>query len=136
MNIKITKNRLNHIKDEKLKSTLLELRTLNLRIITVQLVIGEIEYWITNLDKKNFKYQDIAISYRLRWEIEVSFKSLKSLLKVENISRYSKIAVQQDLFSQILAYNNIINDIKKYFIKQKKLKKLKIHFQKEKTWKN
>lgn len=44
MNIKITKNRLNHIKDEKLKSTLLELRTLNLRIITVQLVIGEIEY--------------------------------------------------------------------------------------------
>ena len=111
ININITKNRLNHITDEKLKSTLSSKKFLNLRIITVTLVTGEIEYLITNLDKKNFKHREIVEIYRLRWGIEVSFKTLKSLLKVENISGYSQIAVQQDLFSQILAYN-IINDIK------------------------
>ncbi|WP_211261731.1 hypothetical protein, partial [Methanobrevibacter filiformis] len=48
---------------------------------------------------------------RLRWEIEISIKTLKSLLKVENITGYSKIAVQQDYLSKILSYN-LINDIK------------------------
>lgn len=48
--------------------------------------------------------------YKQRWEIEVSFKTLKSSLKFENISGYSKIAVKQDLFAQTLVYN-IIKDI-------------------------
>jgi len=111
MNIEITKGRLNHLEDEKLKSTLLNIGILNLRVITVTLVTGEIEYLITNLDKRDFKYRDIVEIYRLRWEIEVTFKTLKSLLKVENISGYTKIAVEQDLFSQILAYN-ITNDLR------------------------
>ena len=109
--IEITKGRVNHIEDEKLKSILLSLKRLNLRIITVTLVNGEIEYLITNLDNGSFKYSDIVEIYGLRWGIEVAFKTFKSLLKIENISGYSIIAVQQDLFSQMLAYN-IINDIK------------------------
>ena len=109
--IEITKNRLNYVKDEELKSILLDVGSLNLRIVTVTLVTGEIEYLITNLDKKNFKHSDIVEIYRLRWGIEVSFKILKSFLRMENISGLSKIAVQQDLFSQILAYN-IINDLR------------------------
>jgi hypothetical protein len=111
INIELTKNRLYHIKDEELKKILLDIGTLNLRIIAIQLVTGETEYLITNLGNKNFKYNDLAEIYRLRWGIEVSFKTLKSLLKVEDISGLSKIAVEQDLFSQILAYN-IINDMK------------------------
>jgi len=99
------------LKDEELKSILLDVGSLNLRIVTVTLVTGEIEYLITNLDKKNFKHSDIVEIYRLRWGIEVSFKILKSFLRMENISGLSKIAVQQDLFSQILAYN-IINDLR------------------------
>ena len=109
--IQISKARVNHIKDRKLKLELLEVGSLNLRIIKIKLVTGEIEYLITNLDKKNFKHSDIVEIYQLRWQIEISFKTLKSLLKIENISGLTEIAVQQDLFSQILAYN-IINDIK------------------------
>jgi len=111
IDIEITENRLYHIKNKKLKSKLLEAGSLKLRIIKITLVNGEIEYLITNLEKKNFKHKDIAEIYRLRWGIEVSFKTLKGLLKVENISGYTEIAVQQDFFSQILA-NNIINDMK------------------------
>ena len=84
---------------------------LNLRIITLQLVTGETEYSITNLDEKEFKHNDIAEIYKLRWQIEVNFKTLKSLLKIENISGLSKIAVEQDILSQIVVYN-IINDCK------------------------
>ena len=58
--IEITKNRLNQMKDKKLKSTLLAVGKLNLRIIKIQLVTGETEYLITNLDEKKFKHSDIA----------------------------------------------------------------------------
>ena len=108
-NIEITKNRLNQIKDEKLKSELLSVGKLNLRIITLRLVTGEIEYLITNLDEKEFKHKDIVEIYRLRWQIEINFKTLKSLLKIENISALTKIGVEQDMLSQIMVYN-MIND--------------------------
>jgi len=112
IDIFITKTRTNHIKDKKLKNELLELGKLNLRIIQVKLVTGEIEYLITNLNKKEFKYEDIVEIYRLRWEIEGSFKVLKSLLKIENISGYSKLAVHQDFSSQIVIYN-FMNDMRR-----------------------
>ena len=35
---------------------------------------------------------------------------MKNLLQIENVSGYSKIAVKQDFFSQMLAYN-IATDI-------------------------
>jgi hypothetical protein len=73
------------------------------------LITEETEYLITNLDKKELKYKDIAEIYRLRWQIEINFKTLKSLLKIENISGLTKIAVEQDTLSQILIYN-MIND--------------------------
>ena len=111
INIEITKNRLNQMKDKKLKSKLLAVGKLNLRIITLQLVTGEIEYLITNLDEKKFKRNDIAEIYKLRWQIEINFKTLKSLLKIENISGLTKIAVEQDTLSQIVIYN-MINDSK------------------------
>jgi hypothetical protein len=110
INIEITKNRLNQMKDKKLKSELLDVGILNLRIITIKLVTGEIEYLITNLDKKEFKHTDIAEIYNLRWKIEVSLKTLKSLLKIENISGRTKIAVEQDILSQIVVHN-MINDV-------------------------
>ena len=105
IDIQISKARVNHIKDENLKLELLDVESLNLRIITVKLVTREIKHLITNLDKKDFKHSDIVEIYPLRWQIEISFKTLKSLLKIENISGLTEITVQQDLFSQILAYN-------------------------------
>jgi hypothetical protein len=101
----ITKNRVNHINNESLKSELLKKGKLNLRIIQVKLITGEVEYLITNLEEKEFKYKDLVEIYRLRWQIEVSFKTLKGSLQFENISGYSKIAVEQDTLSQILSYN-------------------------------
>jgi len=109
IDIEITKNRLNQMKDKKLKSELLAVGKFNLRIITLKLVTGETEYLITNLDEKEFKHSDIAEIYKLRWQIEISFKTLKSLLKIENISGLTKIAVTQDTLSQIVVYN-MIND--------------------------
>jgi hypothetical protein len=97
------------MKEKKLKSELLDVRKFNLRIITIKLFTGETEYLITNLDEKEFKHSDIAEIYKLRWQIEVSFKTLKSLLKIENISGLTRIAVIQDTFSQIVVYN-MIND--------------------------
>ena len=134
IDIEITKNRMNHIKDLKLKAELLEKEKLNLRIIQYKLTTGEIEYLITNLDKKDFKHKDIVEIYHLRWGIEGSFKTLKSGLKFENISGYSKLVVEQDMYSQILVYN-IIKDIENKSQKIKDFKNKNSKFKKKKQGK-
>jgi len=134
IDIEITKNRMSHIKDLKLKAELLQKGKLNLRIIEYKLTTGEIEYLITNLEKKDFKYNDIVEIYRLRWGIEGSFKTLKSGLKFENISGYSKLVVEQDMYSQILVYN-IIKDIENKSQKIKDFKNKNSEFKKKKQGK-
>lgn len=83
---------------------------LKLRLVKIPLK-NEKSYLITNLRKKEAKYNEINKLYKQRWEIEKSFEVLKNKLYLENISGYTKIAVQQDYHSQILT-QNIIQDIK------------------------
>ena len=110
IDILITKARMNHIKDLKLKEKLLKMEKINLRVTKITLPNGEEEHLISNLDKETFTYNDLKDLYNLRWGIEVSFDTLKNLLQIEKVSGYSEIAVKQDYFSQILAYN-IATDI-------------------------
>jgi hypothetical protein len=111
VDIKITKNRLNHIKDKELKKELLSIEKIRLRISKIKLETEEEEHLISNLYKDDFTYNDLKELYSERWEIEKSFDVLKNKLQIENISGLSKIAIEQDFHAQILVYN-IIQDIK------------------------
>ncbi|MDR1818881.1 MAG: IS4 family transposase [Methanobrevibacter sp.] len=111
IDIKLEKNRLNPIKNENLKEKLLKIGKLNLRITKITLESGEEEHLISNLDQETFTYQDLKELYNLRWGIEVSYDVLKNLMRIENVSGYSEIAVKQDYYSQILVYN-IVNELK------------------------
>jgi hypothetical protein len=110
IDININKSRTNHIEDKELKEKILKIGKLNLRVTKIILPTGEEEHLISNLDKETFNYVDIEQLYKLRWEIEVSFDSLKNLLDVENVSGYSEIAVKQDFLARMLSYN-IVTDI-------------------------
>lgn len=105
IDIFINKSRMNHIKDLKLKEKLLKMEKLNLRVTIITLPNGQEEHLISNLNKETFTYKDLKDLYNLRWGIEVSFDTLKNLLGIQKITGYSEIAVKQDFFSQILAYN-------------------------------
>jgi len=103
--INVTENRANNLKDQKIIEELLKIGAFNLRVTKITLPNGEEEHLISNLDKKTFSYEDLKEIYDLRWGIEVSFDVLKNLLNIENISGYKEIVVYQDFFSQMLAYN-------------------------------
>ena len=127
IDIFITKLRMNHIKNLKLKEKLLKIGKVNLRETKIILPTREIKYLISNLNKETFTYNDLNDLYKLRQGIEVSFDTLKNLLQIENLSGHSEIATKQDFFSQMLAYN-IATDIKntaqkKIFEEKEKLKK-------------
>ena len=45
--------------------------------------------------------------YKLRWEIELNYHSLKESLKIETITSSNDIIIYQDIYSQMLVYNLI-----------------------------
>jgi hypothetical protein len=122
VDIKITKNRMNHIKDKKTKEKLLEMEKIRLRITKVILENREEEHLISNWYFDEVDYNEMKELYAQRWEIEKSFNVLKNKLEIENISGQSKIAIEQDFNAQILVHN-IIQDVKNEAERTKRLKK-------------
>jgi len=122
IDIKITPQRMQHIKDEKTKKTLLELGEMRLRVSKIELENDEKEYLISNFYFDEVNYGEMKDLYAQRWEIEKCFNVLKNKLEIENISGESKIAIEQDFNAQILVHN-IIQDVKNEAEKSKVFKK-------------
>lgn len=77
-----------------------------LRVISVTLINGEVEYLYTNLlDRKAFPYEDFLWLYHQRWSIEESYKVMKSRLEIENFTGKSVLSFQQDFFAKIFTGN-------------------------------
>jgi len=66
IDIFITKLRMNHIKNLKLKEKLLKIGKVNLRETKIILPTREIKYLISNLNKETFTYNDLNDLYKLR----------------------------------------------------------------------
>jgi len=110
VDIKITKARTNHIKDEKTREKLNNLEKIRLRVTKIPLKKEE-EHLISNLYIDEVDYNQMKSLYNQRWKIETSFDVLKNKLYIENLSGHSKITVEQDFNAQILVHN-IVEDIK------------------------
>jgi hypothetical protein len=122
IDIKITSNRMQHIKDEKTKKELLEMEEIIARLSKIVLKNGEEEHLISNFFFDEVDYEEMKDLYAQRWEIEKCFNVLKNKLELENITGQSQIAIEQDFNAQILVHN-IIQDIKNEAEKSKKFKK-------------
>jgi hypothetical protein len=65
---------------------------------------GEDRYYITMLPRSAFTVFDVAEIYRLRWEIELFFKSWKGATRVDNTSRLiHPQSIQTHVWSSLLA---------------------------------
>ena len=111
VDIELNESRLKSIKDKKIKNMLCEKGSLRLRVTKIKLDNGKREDLISNLCLDEINSDDLKVLYSRRWEIEKSFDVLKNKLYIENISGYSRIAVEQDFHAQILVYN-MVQDIK------------------------
>jgi len=80
--------------------------TIKLRIVKVRLKTGEIEYLVTSiLDKTILTKHDLQKIYRLRWDIEEQFKSLKNTMELENFSGKTVETMLQEYYSKMVIYN-------------------------------
>ncbi len=80
---------------------------IKVRIVKINNKDGEEIILVTNLEEDKFDYNTMIEIYKLRWEIEISYHLLKESLKVETITSSFKTIFEQDIYSQMLAFNTI-----------------------------
>jgi hypothetical protein len=107
-----------------------------LRAVKIKLKSGETEILITSLlDKKEYKTKMFKDFYFKRWGIEEEYKTIKSLLQIENFTGITQIAINQDFFATLFMLNmvNIMisatenEKIKEYNQKKKRKYQYKIN---------
>lgn len=91
---------------EEISNYLLDPST-KFRILKYKLPTGQDEYLLTNIFDETFEYEDFYYLYGLRWNIENSYRDIKSKLKLEQFSGYRPDIVKQDIFVSIILYNNV-----------------------------
>ena len=79
---------------------------ITLRFICIELSTGEKEVLITSLlDDHQYPYKVFSDLYQLRWQVEESYKTMKSRLEIENFSGKSCLAIAQDFYAKIFSCN-------------------------------
>lgn len=78
--------------------------TISYRMAKVTLPTGEAEVLMTNLGPE-FSTEEIAEIYRLRWGIETCFGCIKNWQMLGIFSGYSRQAVKQDIWCNLIFYN-------------------------------
>ena len=105
-----------------------DLKETKIRCTKIKLETGSTEVILSNLDINEFNAQDIKDLYGQRWNIETSYDCIKSKLKIEAFTGNLPILIKQDIYSQILVYNQLQdmiytgNEKLKEKLKDKKLK--------------
>lgn len=78
--------------------------TITYRLVKVLLSTGEIEILMTNLDQ-SFTIEDLSAIYHQRWGVETAYNYFKNTLMLGTFSGYSALAVKQDIWCVLIAYN-------------------------------
>jgi len=79
---------------------------IRLRFVCITLVTGEKEVLVTSLtDHEKYPYSAFSQLYQFRWQVEESYKIMKSRLEMENFSGKSYLSVQQDFHAKIFSCN-------------------------------
>lgn len=107
--IKYTYARLNKIKQTKpeLYEEIKEKVGIKLRITKIKINEKTTEYLISNLDKNEFCKEDLKEIYGKSWQVEISYNSIKNKLKIEEFTGNLPQFIYQDIYAQIVVYNQI-----------------------------
>ena len=91
---------------KKCKELGLSTAPITLRFICIELSTGEKEVLVTSLlDSPDYPYDVFSDLYQLRWQVEESYKTMKSRLEIKNFSGKSCLAVAQDFHAKIFSCN-------------------------------
>lgn len=129
INVPFTIRRRHLVKDYPEARTYFINNNINLRFVTIELPNGTKEVLVTNLTSDKMSYKNIKELYYLRWNIETSYRTLKSQMKLEEFSGYLIDIIKQDIFISVMLYNlisGIINENKPNIDETKYKYKMKI----------
>ena len=65
----------------------------------------EFESIITNLDRKEFPASEIKELYKLRWDIEVSYRHLKYSVELNALHSRRRDFIRQEIFARLVMFN-------------------------------
>ena len=107
--IEYTYARLNKIKrtNSEFYEEIKDEKGIILRITKIKINNEKEECLISNLSKEEFTIEDLKKIYGKRWEIENSYNSIKNKLKIESFSGNLPQFIYQDIYAQIVVYNQI-----------------------------
>lgn len=77
----------------------------HLRLIKFVLSSGISEYLVTNLPKSEFSLDDIKELYRLRWQIEISYRFLKYPAGMVHTHSLKQSFIFQEVYAKLICYN-------------------------------
>jgi Transposase DDE domain len=84
------------------------------------------EILATNLSSEEFDIEGLKELYRLRWEVETAYNTLKNRMKIEEFSGYRTRLILQDIYCTVWLYNltmlKLIEVNQKYKIPQERYK--------------
>lgn len=78
---------------------------LSLRIVRFEIADGTFENIITNLPVDEFSVDEIKTLYRMRWEIENSFRDLKHTIGTTNFHSKKVEYIEQEIWARLILYN-------------------------------
>lgn len=79
---------------------------LSLRVLTIYLEDGTVEYLLTTLlDTEKFPSEVFQGLYAKRWGSETNYDVLKNILEIENFTGKSVLSVRQDFYATVLTNN-------------------------------
>lgn len=130
VNIEFTSRRNHLLKNSQEAKIFFKNNNINLRFVTIELSNGTKEVLVTNLTSDKMSYENIKELYHLRWNIETSYRTLKSQMKLEEFSGYLVDIIKQDIYISVMLYNlisGIINENKPEIDKTKYKYKMKVN---------
>lgn len=97
----------------------------HLRLIKFELSSGISEYLVTNLPGTQFSLEDIKEIYRLRWQIETSYRYLKYPAGMVHCHSLKQDFIYQEVYAKLICYNFCSAVKRSVSVKESKEKKYK-----------
>ena len=82
-----------------------EVYPIHFKVVKMKVKEGKFEILVTNLSREEFTSEQLKQVYRLRWEIETSFRELKYNVGLNAFHSKKKDCVIQEIFARLTMYN-------------------------------
>lgn len=78
---------------------------MTIRVVCVEVLSGQFEYLVTNLDAATFPPDRLKALYHLRWGIETSFRTLKYTIGLSAFHAKKAQFIRQEVFARLIFFN-------------------------------